>query len=280
MSEAAAISGFELQRAALAVDGVSGPEKAVLLVLSMMAGKHAKAWPPIGGPTGLTAKCSLSERTVQRAIQSLKDAGHISREEILGRGVVYTVHPRQSDAPTPVTVTPRQSDAPVTVAATPVTVAPKQPVTTIPSEAEASSGSNAGASGAPPRAASKKRDPPPKGGRLPPEFVPTVSGKAAEIVAGWPPGKLDAEIEQWRAHHDARGATMKDWDAAFRTWVHNAEKFGNRYGRPSQPATSLRGSRPDPALDMWRQAQAEIRAAEDPGADCGSRIALPPYGEG
>ena len=35
----------------------------------------------------------------------------------------------------------------------------------------------------------------------------------------------DAEAEQFRDHHTAKGSLMLDWDAAFRTWLRNAVKF-------------------------------------------------------
>ena len=41
----------------------------------------------------------------------------------------------------------------------------------------------------------------------------------------------NAEAEQFRDHHAAKGQAMKDWDAAFRTWLRNAVKW-----RKDQPA--------------------------------------------
>jgi len=125
----APLTGFDLCRAAMNVAGITAPEQSVLTTLAIMANDKAQCWPGINGTAGLTGKTKLSERTVQRAVQSLRDAGHITCEEISGKGRIYTVHPRHSDTP-PVTVTPRQADTPVTVTPTPVTVAPKQPVST------------------------------------------------------------------------------------------------------------------------------------------------------
>lgn len=124
------LTGFDLCRAALAVDGITAPEQGVLTTLAIMANGDGQCWP---GIAGLVARTKLSERTVQRAVQGLKDAGHVSWVDRPGRGRIYVVHPRQSDTPdeaTPVTVTPRQSGTPVTVTPTPVTVTPKQPRTT------------------------------------------------------------------------------------------------------------------------------------------------------
>jgi hypothetical protein len=136
MQTSTVLVGFDLIRSAVTLTGITGPEKAVLLVLATMANGQAQAWPPMTGETGLVAKCCLGERTVQRAIQALAANKHITREEKLGKGVVYTVHPRHSG--TPATETPRQTDAPATQAATPATAAPKQPRTTIPKKGKPS----------------------------------------------------------------------------------------------------------------------------------------------
>lgn len=58
--------------------------------------------------------------------------------------------------------------------------------------------------------------------QLPPSWKPSDSHRAwAET------NRLDvlAEAEQFTDHHRARGTTMKDWDAAFRTWLRNAVKW-------------------------------------------------------
>lgn len=132
------LRGFDLCRAAMSVVGVTAPEQSVLTALAIMSNDDAQCWPAINGAAGLTGKTKLSERTVQRAVQALKDAGHINWVDKPGRGRVYIVHPRQCDTPneaTPVTETPRQpdtrhSDTPVTLTPTPVTVAPNQPIST------------------------------------------------------------------------------------------------------------------------------------------------------
>lgn len=39
------------------------------------------------------------------------------------------------------------------------------------------------------------------------------------------------EAERFRDHHQSKGSTMKDWDAAFRNWLRNAVEYGR--GRPA-----------------------------------------------
>lgn len=43
----------------------------------------------------------------------------------------------------------------------------------------------------------------------------------------------DREAMRFRDHHTAKGTTMVDWDAAFRTWLGNAEQWGRQNGRPA-----------------------------------------------
>lgn len=82
---------FDHQRAACNATCTTLPEKAVLLVLAIMANEKGEAWPPITGPTGLTLKCSMSRRAVQLALRSLEAKGHISRTIVPGRGAIYRV---------------------------------------------------------------------------------------------------------------------------------------------------------------------------------------------
>lgn len=82
---------FDHQRAACNATCTTLPEKAVLLVLAIMANDKGEAWPPITGPTGLTLKCSMSRRAVQLALRSLETKGHITRTSVPGRGAIYRI---------------------------------------------------------------------------------------------------------------------------------------------------------------------------------------------
>lgn len=69
---------------------------------------------------------------------------------------------------------------------------------------------------------------------LPANFTPHLVDKCAAIVDLWPPGMLEREIDQFRDRHIAHGTLSKDWQASFRTWVRNAEKWRDKNGkRPS-----------------------------------------------
>jgi uncharacterized protein YdaU (DUF1376 family) len=69
---------------------------------------------------------------------------------------------------------------------------------------------------------------PARGRKLPADWTPTdqhreLAGSLAVDMAG--------ELQQFIDHHRARGSTMLDWDAAFRTWLRNAAKFAGKGGR-------------------------------------------------
>ena len=71
-------------------------DKIVLLALADRADDEGHCWP---GIASLSKKCGLSERSVQRSIQSLVEAGHLTRKDVPGKGCNYTVHPRHAVTP-------------------------------------------------------------------------------------------------------------------------------------------------------------------------------------
>lgn len=267
-------SGFDLCRAAMAVEGTTAPEQSVLLVLAIMANDDRQCWPGINGQNGLTGKTKLSERTVQRAVQGLKDAGHISWIDKPGRGRIYVVHPRQSDTPerdTPASVTPRQpdtrhSDTPVTVTPTPVTVTPKQPRTTITST-DASHPTRLRTPKAP--AFALPDDMPAEAWSDFEQMRKTIRKPLTDKARALAIERLRALRQQG---HDPTAvlnhSTLNNYQGLFPPKDdHPHEQF--------QPSQALRGSRPDPALDLMRMGQARLAAERgDPGHDRGAWPAL------
>lgn len=245
------LSGFDLCRAALAVTDITAPEQSVLMVLAIMANADAQCWPGINGAVGLTGKTKLSERTVQRAVQGLKDAGHINWVDRPGRGRIYVVHPRHGDTPsetTPATVTPRQSDTPVTVAATPVTVAPKQPRSTRPTKASPSSEGG--------------RAPAARNRRIPPNWAPApfpIGSVAASAANRFEPGRLERELAKFRDHFEGNGKPMADWDATWRKWVTRSDDFQPQRNRSFN-------DRPSGAIEARRRAREQYGVDDGDGA--------------
>lgn len=109
-------------------------EKLVLLALADKANvrKGNTAWPSIASISKLTG---LSERTVQGAIKTLCASGNITRREVVGKGAVYTVHPRSDCTPanaappqnlqdTPAATAPKPLKEPLVVSASALTILP------------------------------------------------------------------------------------------------------------------------------------------------------------
>lgn len=95
-----------------AVWGVQLPdsEKIVLLALADCANDDGVCWPSM---RALVEKCSKTDRTIQAAIKSLTAAGHLTRVERPGKGVLYTVHPgRSPEAVSPPKSLPPEDAAP------------------------------------------------------------------------------------------------------------------------------------------------------------------------
>lgn len=88
--------------------------------------------------------------------------------------------------------------------------------------------------------------------RLPDDFAPS------ERMLAWasetcPRVDPDLETAQFRDHHQAKGSTMSDWPAAWRTWMRNAQKWQtpNVPARRSGGVVDLRSeSTTDRALRM------------------------------
>lgn len=94
----------------------------------------------------------------------------------------------------------------------------------------------------------------------------TADTVCAQIVAAWQSGRIERELSKFRDHHLKGDTQWSDWDAAWRTWIQRAGDFeGSGNGTQHQP--SLRGSRPDPALDLLRAARAAEAAERSDGQD-------------
>jgi hypothetical protein len=121
-----------------------------------------------------------------------------------------------------------------------------------------------------------------KGIRIPEGWVPQrpYPPDILEMLARWPPERKERELNGFRDYWLARNrdAARTDWD---RTWWNRIRDRHDivmkaENGR-AQRTNGLRGSRPDPALDMWREANDEIEAERRSSEDhLGTRLALPP----
>jgi hypothetical protein len=184
-------------------------EKLVLLALADCANDEGECWPSIAT---LKRKTGAGERTIQRAIRGLEAMGVVRRSEVFGKGNRYTVtpataapppqrHPRHSGTPPPPDRHP-----------TPATAAPKPSL--------------------------NRKEPSKPKIALPANWHPvefTLGTKCRGTVDGWPPGEIETQVEAFIACHTAKGSRFEDWQAAWKTWVLNWEKFGGKRGRQNQP---------------------------------------------
>ena len=84
-----------------------------------------------------------------------------------------------------------------------------------------------------------------------PDATLDASGLAYAFDHGFVGEAAAALFEQFRDHHQARGTTMADWGAAWRTWVRNEVKFnrGRINGDGTHQHRQPRGFRSGSALD-------------------------------
>jgi hypothetical protein len=189
-------------------------DKIVLLALADNANDDGVCWPSIAT---IARKCSKDERTVQRVITRLKEAGHVSMVERKGTSNLWTVHPRHED--TPGKMPPRHG-----VVKPPVTMPPKPLGTVIPKKTTSS------------RVRARKTDA--DYVRLPDDWKPERfnDGTAAREVVdrrgiAWAKAQFE-DFKAWAANADDKpGKGRKlDWQAAFSKWINEQDKRDGRNG--------------------------------------------------
>lgn len=94
-------------------------------------------------------------------------------------------------------------------------------------------------------------NPPPKrGSKLPEGWQPVLTERSQRIVNAWPAGKLERELSKFRNHAADKGRTSKDWQAAFRKWIDNADEW--------KPANDYRNSKPTGTANAAQRAIASL----------------------
>ena len=187
-------------------------EKLVLLALADCANDEGFCWPSMAT---LARKCSKSDRTVQAAIKALCAAGHLTRNEVVGKGCNYTVHPRK-DVATPEAASPpkkmrgEEFSPPKPVRATPEAASDKPSKNHhTPSEGKPSSGVK-------------------RALRLPDDFVmPEDWITWAMQNRKWSRQdtceERDAFIDYWHAKA-GKDACKLDWAGTWRNWARNSRR--------------------------------------------------------
>lgn len=97
-------------------------EKMVLLCLCDFANDHGACWPAVAT---IARKCSVTDRTVQRAIKRLLDWGVLTVDPSRGKANEYHINPRHSVTPDTVSPPTMTTKPPTQCHPTPDTVSPK-----------------------------------------------------------------------------------------------------------------------------------------------------------
>lgn len=69
---------------------------------------------------------------------------------------------------------------------------------------------------------------------LPEGWVPSDKNRQDAIEQNFTEEQIDHEAARFRDHHHSKQSRFRDWDAAWRTWIGNARKFGARGGMAGQ----------------------------------------------
>lgn len=188
-------------------------DKMVLLALADWSNDDGICWPSMNQ---LSVKTSLTDRAIRASVSRLKEAGHLTRQERPGKGVVYTVHPGTTFRP--------ERDAPRNeTTQTPEGRSANTSRTIITSEAIASS---------------VERAKPRPSRRCPAAWSPSLEDMAVVDALGFSPGEIERELATLR-DFEFRTAHA-DWSATFRNWMRREAK--NRRpnnDRPSRPDLKL-----------------------------------------
>lgn len=100
--------------------------------------------------------------------------------------------------------------------------------------------------GAPVGAQPSVRPPAGRRTRIPADLELTPPLRAHAVAAGVPAADVGREWAQFCDHHRAKGSTMADWSAAWRTWAANAVKFAR--GSPRNARAQAQS-----AIEAWVQ---------------------------
>ncbi len=116
--------------------------------------------------------------------------------------------------------------------------------------------------GAPPAAPTPKpaRARKPPAARMPENWAPRPQERAKAENLGL---VADQELERFKDHHSAKGSVFVDWDAAFRTWLGNAQRFAA--GSQTTLVGPVARGRPQTLFEAAMESVAQAEARERAG---------------
>lgn len=203
----------------------NGPEDRaellVLLALADFANDEGRCWPSM---SGIAQKARITERGAQKIVRRLEETGWLKIATGGGRGCKnsYLITPRNPEREAVNTEANPERET-VNEAETPngEAINPERRFTRTviePSEEEE------------PLCVSPSKKPPKRGCQLPDGWVPSERNVSDARTRNFSDEEISHEADRFADHHRARGTVFKDWDAAWRTWLGNARKFGSRGG--------------------------------------------------
>lgn len=214
---------------------------ACLLTTRYINSKSGRAWPAV---TTLAKLLTANRRSVQRALDTLIEAGHLRRERSTGRSNSYWMKHRGSGLRT----APAEAEGRSTDRRGGGLHAARGAVPTPPYP-----GSNPGKERGEPTPAASHRPVQPAGNQtksnqtkrsntpLPQDWQPgPAEFNIADSYAGWDPERATTEFGQFIAWQRARAGRSHDWLATWELWCRKGKSFDDN---DDKKATSFRGSR-------------------------------------
>lgn len=197
-------------------------DKMVLLALADWSNEEGACWPSMAQ---LAKKSGLTDRAIRAAVGRLVSMGHLTRHEVAGKGVHYTVHPGTTFRPA--RGSPRNE-----VPNTPERPSANTSGTTKPtSEAKASSVVRV-------TPAKPKRTKSVPSKRCPDSWMPSPGDLEVGEGKGLSPGEISEELAKFRDH--TFGTARSDWSATFRNWLREAARRTKpraHHGKPDKLAS-------------------------------------------
>lgn len=202
------------------VRGLPSGQRLLLVVLADFANDEGYCWPSIGT---LARHCDMTERHVSALLKELQRAGYLAIGEQRGRSNAYWLAiPEGMNSSSGVNCTSGVNSS---------SGGDELHFTPTP-ELEFRGGMNS-SSPKPSIEPSYRTVKEPsvvreqRGTRAPAAYAVTEEMVAwAGRTVGYGRERCEAEVEAFLDYHRAKGSVMKDWDAAFRTWIRNSTKFG------------------------------------------------------
>ncbi len=221
-----------------------GGELLLLLAIADHAHDDGKgSYPSVGS---LAKKTRMSERQEQRNIQALAGSGDLVVTPNQGRNGtnLYSIpmSPRQNVTPTFETGRGDISGKEGVTSVSPKSSLNHQQEPSIPI---------AKAIGLPPtkKPSSKKR--------IDPGFSISDGVRSWGEGKGFSADQMESEVEPFVDFYTGKGETRADWDASFKTWMRNRERFGSSGKKPA-----AKGKVDQSWKDRWRQEIEQERLAE------------------